>query len=731
MATIVAAAGAAGNWTVGATWVGGVAPTAADDAQIAALTTSITIDSGAVCRSADFTGFTGTVTHNAVNLTIGDGTAGLGNVALTLVAGMTYTLVNAATSAIVFASTSGTTQTVNFAGKTTGNVNFSTAGVWQLTGTHVQGSTATFTHTAGTLDTNGQTCTWGQFSSSNSNTRTLTLGASAITVLAGTSSAWNCNVTTNQTVNANTSVITLQGSASQFRNSPGGGTAKTYYDVSFTGAGQNEMRGAGTFTNLRFLGTAVKTDVAFFTTGVTVTGILELAGNSSINRLLVRAQTLGTAITITNSGATMTWSNADFQDITLGTSFNASAITGLSGDGGGNTNITFTGAQTNYWIGGTGNWSAVAEWASSSGGASSSGRVPLPQDSIRFDASSFSAGSQTVTGDMPRSGGSIDWTGATNSPTWAVSTVTSFYGSITLISGMTFTQSVGLDFMGRGSHTITSAGQTWSGTSGTIAFNGVGSTYTLQDAFTKGVNANTTSLNYGTLDANGFTITINGSGSFNNTNVGTNTRALDLGSATLVLAQTGGTILNLSTTNFTLTSTGSTISITDTGATTKTFIGGGNSYGALSISGGGAGSVDFTGANTFASLPQITGGTKTIRFTAATTTSFTGGTSFGNGANLITISSITAATHTLSMAAGTVAGTSLSLTNSIATGGAAWYAGATPPSVDNGGNTGWIFTAAPAGGSVKTLNGLAYASVKTQNGLAVASVKTYNGVATQ
>ena len=52
MATRTAAAGG-GNWTAGATWVGGVAPTAADDAVLDATSGNVTIDSGAVCRSLD------------------------------------------------------------------------------------------------------------------------------------------------------------------------------------------------------------------------------------------------------------------------------------------------------------------------------------------------------------------------------------------------------------------------------------------------------------------------------------------------------------------------------------------------------------------------------------------------------------------------------------------------------------------------------------------------------
>lgn len=56
----------------------------------------------------------------------------------------------------------------------------------------------------------------------------------------------------------------------------------------------------------------------------------------------------------------------------------------------------------------------------------------------------------------------------------------------------------------------------------------------------------------------------------------------------------------------------------------------------------------------------------------------------------------TAASHTLSKSTGIVSADFLSISRSIATGGADWYAGAN--STNGGGNTGWIFTAAPSAG---------------------------------
>src|SRR5205807_2435708 len=145
-----------------------------------------------------------------------------------------------------------------------------------------------------------------------------------------------------------------------------------------------------------------------------------------------------------------------------------SAITGKSGDCGGNSGITFTSAQTNYWINNaaTAVTSTLAQWASASGGPGGTGRVPLPQDTARFDANSGGT-SGTVQFDMPRIG-SIDFTGYPTANTVANNLIFTIFGNLTHSSG-----SYGIAFWnntqtfgGRGSQTITTAGKT-------LAFNPV------------------------------------------------------------------------------------------------------------------------------------------------------------------------------------------------------------------------------------------------------------------
>jgi hypothetical protein len=106
---------------------------------------------------------------------------------------------------------------------------------------------------------------------------------------------------------------------------------------------------------------------------------------------------------------------------------------------------------------------------------------------------------------------------------------------------------------------------------------------------------------------------------------------------------------------------------------------------------GGAGTLTVTGNNTFNGLTASIAPTSaaSILFTAGTTTTLISGFNVnGTAVNPITISSATAAAHTLSLSTGTVVADYLNLSYSTATGGAAWYAGA---STNGGNNTGWQF----------------------------------------
>jgi len=188
-----------------------------------------------------------------------------------------------------------------------------------LTLLHNAGTTLTgaMTLTAGTLNTNGQTCSWGWFSSDNANVRTLTLGASVITITSKEGAsllAWTFGnpASVNLTVNAGTSSIIC--TAAQAQSRLGG---KTLYDFSVTGGGSSStttLSGGGIVHNLTVTGTAVKTDMVAFNADFSVTGTLALSGNSVTNRLLVQSTTVGAQRTITAAAVSIT--NVDFMDIT-------------------------------------------------------------------------------------------------------------------------------------------------------------------------------------------------------------------------------------------------------------------------------------------------------------------------------------------------------------------------------------------------------------------------------
>jgi hypothetical protein len=220
-----------------------------------------------------------------------------------------------------------------------------------------------------------------------------------------------------------------------------------------------------------------------------------------------------------------------------------------------------------------------------------------------------------------------------------------------------------------------------------LNFSGVGGTFQLQDALTMG-STRIAQLTNGTLDLNGKTLTV---GSTFQTATGT--KNLTFNGGTLVCpAATTTAFNNAVPTGFTTTAGTGTGTISMTAATAKTFVGGGIAF-RCTLNQGGSGTLTITGSNGFTNITN-TVQPASILFTAGTTNIFSNFNLSGTSGNLITIGSVTAASHTLSKASGTVSADFLSISRSTATGGAGWYAGAN--STDGGNNSGWIFTAPPA-----------------------------------
>lgn len=540
--------------------------------------------------------------------------------------------------------------------------------------------TAALTLTAGTLNTGGQTVAATSLSTNNSNTRTLTLGASAIT-LSSTSTALVLR-SVGLTVTANTATITLSGATGSVSTSATGGAVDlngASLVLSASGSAPVSLSNALTVGNFTRTGTAAKTDgLTIGPAALTVTGNLSLTGNNATNRLLVAGITRGTSASVVVTGLN-TLTNVDLMDIAASGAGGTWSGTSV-GDCQGNSGITFTGVATRYAVV-AGSVSSTATWSSTSGGGGGSS-VPLPQDTVFFNGSSAAG---TYTNDMPRWGTNIDFSNFTR--TFAQNTAWETYGNLTLATGMTVSGTSTATVAGRSTQTLTTAGRT---VTYTLSINAPGGTYTMQDAFTTSRAAvGAISLSAGTLADGGVMVTFTGTtnGGFSMSGgflTATGTWTFGVTSAVTFWTVTGGTP----------TMTGSTIIVNAASASTRTFAGGGATYGTLTYTvAGSTGQLNVTGSNTFGILnfSDVTNA-RTLALTAGTTTTVATWNMNGTATKLMTVTSITAATHTLNrLQSGVVSADYLSVDHSIITGGSYWYAGAN--STNGGSNTGWIFTA--------------------------------------
>lgn len=680
--------GGAASWdgTAGTKWAltsggagGQAVPTSADDVFFDAASGAVTITIAATsnCLSLNCTGFTGTMA-GASQLNV------YGN--LTLVAGMTRSY----TGLLNFASTS-TGRTITLGGKTLGgNVTFNgVGGGWTMNDAFNMG-TSTLTLTNGSLNTNGQTVTAGVVSSNNSNTRTLTLGASAIN-LSGVANSWVFTTTTGLTFSANTSTITITAAAF----SPvfeGGGL--TYNNVTFVNSTSSSVtiNGSNTFANLTDTGGNYAIGTLTISANQVITGTFTVNPFSITQRILVSGSPSGTPITLT--AATVSIANCDFRDVTgAGTgSWSGSSI----GNALGNSGITFTTPVTRYWVGNAGSWNDTAHWSASSGGAGGAS-VPLCHDTVNINASSITVGGQTITINIPRLGADISFAGVANSPTWATGSNPKIFGSLTL-GTMTISNSTGFTFEGRGTHTLNPAGTSFGSNSVVIA--GYGGTYTLANNLTTSTAG--LSVTAGTFDASTYAISV----AFFTANTGS-PATLNLGSNTWTITGAAapgspwtvasGVVVNAGT---------STIKLTDNSATGKSFQGGNAVYNNVWFSPAtGTGSYTISNSNTFNDLKDDGTVAHSILITAGTTQRFTTFTVSGGSGQLITLNSTTTGTFTMvKEGPGTVSRDYLNIQHAIAVPAFTWYAGIN--SVNNQGVSvpgyGWYFSSPPSQGLPRT-----------------------------
>jgi hypothetical protein len=470
-------------------------------------------------------------------------------------------------------------------------------------------NSSTFTFTNGSFDTADFNLTTSGFRSNVKNSRTISLGSSTVTVTGNSQTDFGTTESSAAALlfNAETSQHNVTGNTVTFN-----GNNQTFYNVSFTSTsiGTITFNGTNTFNNLSVAGLASAGIASLaLSADQTINGTLTLsAGTNAAARTFVRANFLGTTRTLT-CAAVASLTDIDFRDITIAGA--AAPVSGTRlGDCKGNSGITFVAGANKYWnLSSNGSWSASV-WATSSGGAVSSDNFPLAQDTCIFEAGSPNSGS-IVTINHSYNIGTIDMSArTTNTMTLACSQSPSIYGNWTNGTGVTFSGVGTLTFAGRGSHTITSAGRTFTQE---FSINTPGGSVTLQDAFeTNRVSSSALRIDSGTFNANNYNCTLS-AGGLSSTN--SNTRTIAIGSGTWTMAGSGTPWNTLTITGLTVTGTGI---LSFTSASTKTFSIGTNtsSFSGLTINQGGAGQLSLNGNNSFANI------TNTYSATGATTISF-------------------------------------------------------------------------------------------------------------
>lgn len=606
---------------------GSTVPTTADDVFFDANSTgTVTIATGNTgAKTIACTGFTGTLTGTGALTVAGS---------ITLVAGMTYSY----TGTLTLTGTC----TLTSAGKTFGAITINGSGITVTLGDAL--TMGGLTITAGSFSTSASnySFTASALASLVTNTRSITFGSSTVTFSSNNPFGVN---STNLTFDAGTSQINFTNTGAANTNITNAG-GLTFYNVAFPNVYANypiSWTGASTFNNLAITVSATNgtgVTAIFFSADQTINGTFSFSGSSVFKRGFVVSNTVGTARTLTVN--TLTADDCDFRNITIAGAAAGTAPT-RAGNCNGNSGITFPAAKTVYRVGTNTTWAGSSSWATSSGGTGADNNFPLAQDTAVIDESTALTG--TLTGPSGYNTGSLSCssrtTGITLSYVNPTTVSTNWYGAHTLGSGVTvsgtatqtfFTPSAGgtLDF--------TSAGKTI-----TFAISVQGS-FRLLDALTQ--SAALTLDATANFNANNYNLT-----TVSVASTGATTRTITMGSGLWTLSGTG-TVWNIASSNLTFNKDTADILLSDTSTLSRTFSGGALTYNKLTIGGTtGTSTTTIGGINTFSELASTKTVAHTITFGAGqtvTTWSIT-----GTAGNIVTINSSASGTaRTLTKAGG-------------------------------------------------------------------------------
>jgi len=459
----------------------------------------------------DFTGFSGTLADWPRTI--------YGN--LIIASGMTITATSQVTT---FAATSGT-KTITSNGVTLDfPITFDgVGGTFQLADHLTVGATRTVTLTNGTFDANNKNFSMGKFSSSNSNTRVITMGSGTWT-LSGTGTVWTTATITGLTLGQDTSTIKITDTSTTANTFSGGG--ETFNNIWWSrgaSTASNTIAESNTFTDFKDDGSAAHS--ILFTAATTTTVTTFTVSGTAGNLITINSTNTATHALTKSGGGTISsdYLNIQHSVATPSTTWYAGAnstdnqATTTAGSG-----WIFTAPPVTCTSLDTGNWNTAGTWDCAKVPAVGDTVIVALSHTVTMDVDSAVLVTITVNGTLNTSNGTSRALSGTTLTIGSSGTVTANASTITLsgTTGTLFTITSGgvftfgtstVVFSGNGDATLHSAAIA-------IAFNAMTSSGTGTKTLGAGIITNgALTISDGTLQLSSFDVTANSTTSITGT----------------------------------------------------------------------------------------------------------------------------------------------------------------------------------------------------------------------